>query len=106
MAQDHDRAASAVSTELDQMFASLNELCLRSRDMLTEDKVTLEDARLLSRYVTEVRVLLAELLQLEGRLHMGTRLRAMLGDLQELYWGLESMVKEARNSLDREHRGI
>jgi hypothetical protein len=85
----------------EQLFMMLNDLCVRSWDILTEDTVDLEDARQLSSYVTTMRILLSELAHVEDRLGREDRVTSSVVMLKDRFFELEGLAKEVRNSLDQ-----
>jgi hypothetical protein len=88
----------------ENIFRTLEDLYLTSRLMLGKNNINLDDTRQLAGYVTQVRVLLAELEHIETRLHRSETALSSIGGLKQRYLELEGMVKEARNNLDRNAR--
>jgi hypothetical protein len=84
------------------IFRTLDELYHQSRHILAKNTVIFDDVRRLSGYIASVRTLLNELEFIEGRIRQSSQAIASLHDLRERYWELEGMVKEARNTLDRQ----
>jgi hypothetical protein len=91
---------TGISAE-NEIFKTLDDLYRASRLMLGKKSITLEDTRQLAGYITQVRVLLAELEHLEIRLHRSPSALTSITGLKDRYFELEGMVKEARNSLHR-----
>jgi len=85
----------------ESIFKTLDDLYHTSRQMLGKNNVNLEDTRQLAGYVTQVRVLLAELEHIETRLHRSESAMSSIAGLKQRYLELEGMVKEARNTLHR-----
>ena len=85
----------------ENIFKTLDDLYHTSRQMLEKNNATLEDTRQLAGYVTQVRVLLAELEQIETRLHRSDTAMSTITSLKQRYLELEGMVKEVRNNLHR-----
>jgi len=88
----------------EDLFMTLNELCVRSWDILTEDTVDLEDANQLSSYATTMRILLTELEHVEDRLGRDDQVTASVMVLKERFFELEGLAKEVRNNLDQHDR--
>jgi len=92
---------TGASANNESIFRTLDDLYHTSRQMLNKSNVTLEDIRQMAGYVTQVRVLLAELQHIETRRHRsGTALSSITG-LKQRYLELEGMVKDTRNNLHR-----
>lgn len=87
------------------ILKTLDELYHTTRQMLRKSTITLEDTRQLAGYVTQVRVLLAELEHTETRLHRSETALSSISRLKQRYLELEGMVKEARNTLHRSGPG-
>jgi len=85
----------------ESIFRTLDDLYRTSRQMLGKTNINLEDTRQLAGYVTQVRVLLAELEQIETRLCRSETALPSITGLKQRYLELEGMVKEARNTLHR-----
>ena len=85
----------------ESIFRTLDDLYRTSRQMLGKNNVNLEDTRQLAGYVTQVRVLLSELEQIETRLQRSETALSSIAGLKQRYRELEGMVKEARNTLHR-----
>jgi len=102
MSQDLLHHETSILENRERIFANLNELCILSHSILTENQLNLQDAQRLSLSVTSMRVLLADLEQIEARLGRPDRTIVSVHTLKERFWELEGMVKEVRNSLDRE----
>jgi len=92
---------SLVEREHEHVLEALEGLYHLSCEILANNRPSLEDAQALSISVTEVRLLLAELVQLETRLQRNDKISAWIADLSERYWDLEGITKEVRNSLSR-----
>lgn len=105
MLQDRlTRGKKVTPDEREHILRDLYDLYHQSRSMLAGKQFTLQDARTLSASVTDVRILLTELGEIESRAPGGAQLTAAIRDLKDRYWELEGMVKEIRNGLDREVR--
>jgi len=102
MAQNMLNSEPSITENRERIFVTLNELCCLSRSMISENTINLQDAQRLSLYVTSMRVLLADLEQIEDRLDRPDQTIASVRNLKEQFWELEGMVKEVRNNLDRE----
>ena len=83
----------------EEVFRTLNDIYLRSRDLLLRRKVRLENAVTLSDGITHLRRLLQELEQLESGLKKSGRTNSLIIDLKERFLELEGMIKETRNDL-------
>jgi len=92
---------TGISANHESIFRTLDDLCHTSRLMLRKNNINLEDTRQLAGYVSQVRVLLAELERIETRLHRSETALSSITGLKQRYLELEGMVKEARNSLHR-----
>jgi len=90
-----------ISVDNASIFKTLDDLYQSSRQTLLNKNVTLEDTRQLAGYVTQVRVLLAELEHIETRLQRSETALSYISGLKQRYLELEGMVKEARNTLHR-----
>jgi hypothetical protein len=85
----------------ESIFRTLDDLYHTSLLMLGKNNVNLEDTRQLAGYVTQVRVLLAELERIETRIHRSETALLSISGLKQRYLELEGLVKEARNNLHR-----
>ncbi len=83
----------------EEIFRTLIDIYLRSRDLLLRRKVRLDDAVTLSAGITHLRLLLQELEQLESELKKSGRTNSLIIDLKERFLELEGMIKETRNDL-------
>jgi hypothetical protein len=93
---------TAITEDRERIVHTLNEQYLLSCILLLENRINLRDAQKLTSYVTSMRVLLADLEQIEDCLGKYGRTIASARNLKERFWELEGMAKEVRNSLDRE----
>jgi len=101
--QNAAQEGAGISADNKNILTILVELDHTARRVLGKKDVTLEDTRRLADYVTQVRILLAELELIDARpSRFGMALSSISG-LKERYWELEGMVKEVRNNLDRHH---
>jgi hypothetical protein len=101
MAQEGATLRSRTDEELRDILQTVADLNNQTRTILTNEHITLEEARQLSHSITQMRVLLDELGSKAGRLYRGVPVPAAFGLMKELYWELEGLVKEVRNNLDR-----
>ena len=83
----------------EEIFRTLIDIYLRSRDLLLRRKVRMEDAVTLSDGITHLRLLLQELEQLESGLKKSGRTNSLIIDLKKRFLELEGMIKEIRNDL-------
>jgi hypothetical protein len=105
MMQDADAKGTGMFANNETIFKTLDDLYHTTRQMLRKSTITLEDTRQLAGYVTQARVLLAELEHIETRLHRSETALSSISGLKLHYLELESMVKEARNTLHRSGPG-
>jgi DNA repair ATPase RecN len=101
MMQDAAAAGTGISANNESLFSTLDDLYHTSWHMLRKNNVRLEDTRQLAEYVTQVRVLLAELERIETRVPRSETVLSSITRLKQRYRELEGMVKEVRNNLDR-----
>jgi hypothetical protein len=90
-----------VFADHESLATTLDGLYHTSRRVLRKTAMNTEDIRQLADYVTQVRVLLAELEQLETGSHCSETALSAISGLKQRYLELEGMVKEARNNLHR-----
>lgn len=88
-----------VFADHESLVTTLDGLYHTSRRVLRKSVINIEDMRQLADYVTQVRVLLAELEQLETGSHRSETTLSAISGLKQRYLELEGMVKEARNNL-------
>ena len=101
MLPEQAAAKTLTSADREQVLKTLRELYHKARYTLSRSDFTFDEARSLSQYVTDARMLLTELAQLEFRIRREDGGGESIVELRELYWELEGMVKEARNTLSR-----
>jgi len=94
-------AGRDIFADHESLEATLDGLYHTSRRVLRKSAINPEDIRQLADYVTQVRVLLAELEQLETGSHRSETALSAISGLKQRYFELEGMVKEARNNLHR-----
>lgn len=92
---------AAAAGERDEIFSTLNELYLHSWNTLANKNVSLEESLKLSDFVTNMKMLLTDLEQIENRLRSGGRTISSIKDLKERYCELESLAKEAKRGRQR-----
>lgn len=71
-----------------------------SRELIKKSRINFEDAKLIAAYVTEMRVLLDTLSEVQARLNLHSASSDMY-KLKEQVMELEGIVKEVRNSLEQ-----
>ena len=94
-------AGKDIFADYESLETTLDGLYHTSRRILRKSAIEPEDIRQLADYVTQVRVLLTELEQLETGSHRSETALSAISGLKQRYLELEGMVKEARNNLHR-----
>jgi hypothetical protein len=92
---------TGISANNEGIIRTLDDLYHTSQQMLGKNNITFEDTRQLAGYVTQVRILLDELEHIETRLRRSETALSSITGLKQRYRELETLVKEARNSLQR-----